>query len=56
MKSAFISLLAAVMAFAACNSSGDMSVASPDGKIVLDVAADSSGVVSYRASAFPCVR
>ena len=49
MKSAFISLLAAVMAFAACNSPGDMSVASPDGKIVLDAAADSSGVVAYRA-------
>ena len=37
------------MAFAACNSPGDMSVASPDGKIVLDAAADSSGVVAYRA-------
>ena len=49
MKSAFISLLAAVMAFAACNSPGDMSVASPDGKIVIAVAADSSGAVAYRA-------
>lgn len=49
MKSAFISLLAAVMAFAACNSPGDMSVASPDGKIVIAVAADSSGTVAYRA-------